>query len=223
MPSQPSSWHGKSLLPIVENKTSELNRDHVLIEHLWEFDEIPPSEGVRTKDWKYFRYVNDKTSEELYDLNADPAEINNLAKDSEYISTLNTLRGQCEELIEKHEDDHSTPPTDLCVETIRDPASLFLRDAEPEFSWVVPNQAVSQLGYQILVSSSKDKIDGNIGDLWDSGNIRSNQSAEISYQGHPLIVGKTYFCNWYQYAEAACFVRSTKAYCKKRFRIFCSL
>ncbi len=46
----PSTWQGKSLLPIVSGQEKSLQRDTVLIEHLWEFDNIPPSEGVRTAD-----------------------------------------------------------------------------------------------------------------------------------------------------------------------------
>src|SRR3546814_9501343 len=54
---QPKTWQGKSLLPIVSRERKDLARDTILVEHLWDFDHIPPSEGVRTKDWKYFRYV----------------------------------------------------------------------------------------------------------------------------------------------------------------------
>lgn len=89
---QPENWHGKSLLPLVSGANKTLNRDTVLIEHLWETKDIPPSEGVRTSDFKYFRYVNDKSWEELYDLKKDPKEINNLAKTSKYKEVLNSLR-----------------------------------------------------------------------------------------------------------------------------------
>ncbi|MGC9353598.1 MAG: sulfatase family protein, partial [Mariniphaga sp.] len=81
---QPESWHGKSLLPVVSGTQKSLDRDTVLIEHLWEFENIPPSEGVRTSEWKYFRYVNDKSWEELYNLKNDPKETENLASKPEY-------------------------------------------------------------------------------------------------------------------------------------------
>jgi len=58
----PASYHGKSLMNISHTGES-LSRDTVLIEHLWEFANIPPSEGVRTMDWKYFRYINDKSGQ----------------------------------------------------------------------------------------------------------------------------------------------------------------
>ena len=81
---RPNIYQGKSLVPLIDKQISQLQRDTVLIEHLWEFENIPPSEGVRTKDWKYFRYVNDMSWEELYNLKSDPLEINNLAKNPKY-------------------------------------------------------------------------------------------------------------------------------------------
>ncbi|MBA7539905.1 Bifunctional sulfatase/alpha-L-rhamnosidase [subsurface metagenome] len=78
---KPEPWQGKSLVPIVNGQQKSIQRDTILIEHLWEFDHIPPSEGVRTADWKYFRYVNDKSAEELYYLVSDPQETINLAAD----------------------------------------------------------------------------------------------------------------------------------------------
>ena len=51
--------------------------------------------GIRTKRWKYFVYYqHDPKIEELYDLQADPFEQNNLAGDSEHGETLEKLRKQ---------------------------------------------------------------------------------------------------------------------------------
>lgn len=99
---QPESWQGESLMPIVKSGTTFQKRDTVLIEHLWDFEHIPPSEGVRTKKWKYFRYVDHTEHEELYDLQKDPMETNNLAPDPKYVVHLNALRNSCDALIAKH-------------------------------------------------------------------------------------------------------------------------
>lgn len=189
----PETWQGKSLLPIVQQKKKSLARDTALIEHLWEFANIPPSEGVRTKDWKYFRYVNDKSSEELYRLSDDPKEIKNLAKDPSYQKTLLEFRNKCDELIERNSDRYSKAPTDLFVEYIRQPATVSIRDASPEFGWIVPIEAVSQSAYQLLVASTPEQIANNIGDVWDSGQVRGNQSSEIVYEGSPLKKGMKYY------------------------------
>lgn len=189
----PKEWHGKSLKPIVNGEVKTVNRDTILIEHLWEFDKIPPSEGVRTNSWKYFRYINDKSIEELYNLDKDPKEINNLVKDKKYQTILKKLRQKCEELIIEKSDSYSNPPTDLTIEFIRQPESVLIQDNKPDYGWVVPNESVSQSAYQILVSSSQDIIEKNIGDVWNSGQVRSNKSSEIKHKGTILENGKTYY------------------------------
>ena len=189
----PKTWQGKSLMPLIAGKTNSLERDTVLIEHIWEFEHIPPSEGVRTKEWKYFRYVNDKSIEELYNLKKDPQEIDNLAGDKKYASKLKALRQKTDELIVKHSDSYSDGPDNLIVEFIRRPKDVKILDSEPEYGWAVPEGAVSQSAYQVLVASTQENIENNIGDIWDSGQVRSNASSEIEHGGPNLRPGETYF------------------------------
>ncbi|MCL6259563.1 DUF4976 domain-containing protein [Aquiflexum sp. TKW24L] len=59
-------------------------------------DIIPPSEGLRTEDWKYFRYINDPRHEELYDLTSDPLEKNNLALNPAFQERLSEMRRKFE-------------------------------------------------------------------------------------------------------------------------------
>ena len=189
----PQTYHGKSLFPVVSGKEKSLNRDTILIEHLWEFENIPPSEGVRTADWKYMRYINDKSSEELYNLKDDPKEINNLVKNPKFEKVLNEFRVKNNELGKRYADPYSGIPTGLTVEYIRESRFTKIIDSKPEFSWFVPAEAVVQKGYQVLVASSKMNIDNNIGDVWNSGNVRSNQSSDIELKGEPLKENTTYF------------------------------
>lgn len=191
---QPAAWHGKSLLPIVRGQQKTLARDTVLIEHLWEFEHIPPSEGVRTQDWKYFRYLNDKSVEELYDLRTDPTETNNLALHPKHRSTLLGLRTACDRLIKQKSNKYRNPPTGLTVEFIRSPEEeVEVLDLQPEYAWWVANESVAQLAYQILVASSKENINNNVGDVWDSGRVQSNQSFDITHEGKSLTIGETYY------------------------------
>ncbi|WP_445737138.1 sulfatase-like hydrolase/transferase [Mariniflexile sp.] len=195
----PKTWQGKSLMPIVNKETKSIQRDTILIEHIWDFEHIPPSEGVRTKDWKYFRYVNDKSVEELYDLKKDPKEINNLINNPKYKTIAANLRTKCDELIKKNSDVYRNPPTDLSVELIREPNGVSILDSKPEFGWVIAKESVFQSAYQILVASSKKNIDLNIGDIWDSKQVRDQASTNIEYAGNALEVGKTYYWkvrNW---------------------------
>ncbi len=191
--SQPISWHGKSLVPVISGKSNNLQRDTILIEHLWEFDSIPPSEGIRTNHWKYFRYVNDKSTEELYNLKDDSKEINNLSKNVDYQNILKSLRNKCNELTKKYADPYSGVPSGLMVEYIRDPQKTVINDSLPEYSWIVPIEAKFQKAYQILVSSNNDLLDKNIGDVWNSRQVRSNKSINIEHGGNPLKPNIRYF------------------------------
>lgn len=190
----PKSWQGKSLMPIVKKETNTIARDTVLIEHIWDFSEIPPSEGVRTKKWKYFRYVNDKTIEELYNLEKDPQEIKNLVGKKKYRKVLANLRAKTDELIKKNSNHYRAAPTDLTVELIREPSSeVKVFDLKPEFGWTVPLGAKFQGAYQILVASNKASIDANNGDVWDSKRVASSKSTDVEFEGNELEIDKTYF------------------------------
>ena len=164
----PENWQGKSLMPVVNGTEKSLKRDTILIEHLWEKTEIPPSEGVRTAGWKYFRYVNDKSIEELYDLKNDPQEINNLVANEEYKQKLEEFRKKCDEMIVKLEDKHSGIPTNLSVDSNNEPAQTAIINVKPMFGWDLPEKTDSLNAFQVLVSSSRELASQNIGDVWNS-------------------------------------------------------
>ena len=86
--------HGISLVPYVNNGSSPNKRKELMIEHLWDFDPIPASEGIRTEKWKYFRYIDINAPEELYDLENDPSELNNLAADPSHLKIVSSLRNK---------------------------------------------------------------------------------------------------------------------------------
>ena len=91
--------HGISLVPYVYNGSSKYKRKELMIEHLWDFQPIPPSEGIRTEQWKYFRYRTIKATEELYDLENDPQELNNLASNAKYKIILQNMRDKLDQKI----------------------------------------------------------------------------------------------------------------------------
>lgn len=182
---QPDTWQGKSLLPIVRGKTADLERDTVLLEHLWEFDHIPPSEGVRTHQWKYFRYVNDKSIEELYSLKDDPREIDNLAKNPKYAIKLRAFREKTDALAEAYSDAYSEGPANL--------GAVLPKNGKVGYQWELPKNGVAQTAYQLLVASSEEKLKNNIGDVWNSGRVLSDKTTAIVHRGKTLKKGQTYF------------------------------
>jgi len=94
---KPKSWQGLSLAGFLEENSTDLGREDFICEHLWQVDIIAPSEGIRTKTWKYFRYINDPLHEELYDLESDPLEKNNLALNPAFQDRLSEMRGKFED------------------------------------------------------------------------------------------------------------------------------
>ena len=98
----PEAYQGVSLLGYTRGEAPAADREAFLCEHLWELDEIPSSEGIRTERWKYMRYRFIPGREELYDLAADSEEAVNLASDPAYGRTLEELRRECDRQIERY-------------------------------------------------------------------------------------------------------------------------
>lgn len=65
---------------------------------------------------------------------------------------------------------------------------LALDVEQPRLSWEIDSKerGVKQKSYRIIVSSTKEKLDAGEGDLWDSGNVRSENSIQIPYEGKKL-------------------------------------
>ena len=92
----PPSVEGVSLLPLLREGTPV--RDEVLVEHSYiGFSYDPPSYCViRTGEWKLVRYETGE--EELYDLTADPYELENLSGHASYEDRAQGLRDRLREL-----------------------------------------------------------------------------------------------------------------------------
>ncbi len=81
----PAAAHGRSLVPLLAGETPADWRRSMLIEYY--SDTVWPRlvkmgyQAVRTERWKYIRYVDLEGMDELYDLETDPYEMNNLIDD----------------------------------------------------------------------------------------------------------------------------------------------
>ena len=42
-----------------------------------------------------------------------------------------------------------------------------------------------QTAYRILVAGSREKLDADVGDQWDSGQVQSDRSVNVAYEGKP--------------------------------------
>ena len=93
--------------------------------------------------------------------------------------------------------DCSVKPLSLRCEYLVCPSGLDV--ANPRLSWQLaathPNQrGQRQTSCRILVASSEKLLQADRGDLWDSGDVRSDQSVNVSYAGKPLNSGRQ--CFW---------------------------
>jgi len=97
----PSAVQGRSLRPLLVGQATPW-RDDWFYEHLYGHGgRIPKSEGVRTKRWKYVRYVGQEPPyEELYDLERDPYEEQNVAMLKDNEAVLARLRSRWRQLRE---------------------------------------------------------------------------------------------------------------------------
>ena len=72
---------------------------------------------------------------------------------------------------------------------------LGIETATPQFSWILNSTAVGehQKAHRILVASTKSVLDGNSGDLWDSGKVDNPQSLYVKYKGSALRAMTPYY------------------------------
>lgn len=65
----------------------------------------------------------------------------------------------------------------------------------PRLSWqiVSSKRGDAQLAFQIIVSSSPEKLAREDGDLWNTGKIVSDQSIQVEYSGNPLQSHSKYY------------------------------
>ena len=91
--------------------------------------------------------------------------------------------------------------SDLRCEYLTNPLGIDV--AKPRLSWKIESGVLSpesarrglkQAIYQVLVASSEGLLKKDIGDLWDSGKIQSDQSVNVEYAGKPLTSNQR--CYW---------------------------
>lgn len=89
---------GISLVPVLKNPAAQVRDDWYYLHDVHTRGKgapLPNCEGVRNERWKYIHYRDtDPVQEELFDLQNDPKEMNDLATGPEYAELLNKLRAR---------------------------------------------------------------------------------------------------------------------------------
>lgn len=88
----PSTLDGKSFIPLAEGKDIPW-RDKLLYEYYWErnFPQTPAMHALRTDQFKYIHYYGIWDTDELYDIQKDPHETENLIHNPAYKGTVKTM------------------------------------------------------------------------------------------------------------------------------------
>ena len=76
--------------------------------------------------------------------------------------------------------------SDLRCEYLENPLGIDVE--KPRLSWILESKTrgQKQTAYRVLVSSSPEKLKKDIGDLWDTGKVDSDQSIQLVYKGKAL-------------------------------------
>ncbi|KFF03528.1 glycoside hydrolase family 78 protein [Flavobacterium reichenbachii] len=84
-------------------------------------------------------------------------------------------------------------PVHLTTEMAENPLAVVQN--QPRLSWqlVSKESNASQIGYQILVASTEEKLQHDEADVWNSGRVNSNKNLQIAYGGSPLKNENKYF------------------------------
>lgn len=109
----PASMQGRSVKPLLQGQDPGDWRASFLYEY-YEYPAVHcvrKNRGVRTKRYKLIHFWEEPQSYELFDLQADPGEVRNVANDPRYKNVFDELKGRLEQL-RKETHDIDLPTTD---------------------------------------------------------------------------------------------------------------
>ena len=84
-------------------------------------------------------------------------------------------------------------PVNLKCEYLKNPMGIDMKN--PRLFWQLQSEAKGdkQTAYQLLVASSKENLEQNIGDVFNSKKVKSDQNTHVIYKGAELKPASDYF------------------------------
>ncbi len=105
----PNDMQGESLMPLLKGHQENWGRDAVYY-HYYEYPAehaVKRHYGIATKKYKLIHFYYDVNAWELYDLEKDPKEINNIYGNAQYAAITHQLKEKLAALREKYQDSDS--------------------------------------------------------------------------------------------------------------------
>jgi len=97
------------------------------------------------------------------------------------------------QFLELHMSNTANTTRNLLVEYTQNPISLDTKT--PRFFWECPlrGRGRKQSAYRLLVASSKELLNPDQADCWDSGKVESSKSSHVEYAGTELCSNRDYY------------------------------
>jgi uncharacterized sulfatase len=137
----PEDMQGKSLVPLMNNSVADEDFRDAIYYHYYDFPAfhmVKRHYGIRTDRFKLMHFYDDIDEWEMYDLEKDPNEMNNIYNDENYADVRKRLHKELDSLQKKYkvtEEEFATTPEEKVERAYRNFAKLAGEDPEhyPDF------------------------------------------------------------------------------------------
>jgi len=140
----PEKMQGKSLRPLLSNSEENKSFRNAIYYHYYDFPAfhmVKRHYGIRTDRYKLIHFYDDIDEWELYDLETDPKELNNLYGDQKYADIQKKLHLELEELQKNYE---------VTEEEFATTPKAQVKKAYENFARLAGEEPDSYEGYQYL-------------------------------------------------------------------------
>ena len=140
----PEKMQGKSLKPLLSNPGNNKTFRNAIYYHYYDFPAfhmVKKHYGIRTDRYKLIHFYDDIDEWELYDLETDPKELNNLYGDQKYADIQKKLHLELEELQKNYE---------VTEEEFATTPKAQVKKAYENFARLADEEPDSYEGYQYL-------------------------------------------------------------------------